>query len=67
MAKLMARAGKGLNYQAFGGKNIKVGGSDDESGSESEEDKEEERPFEPLCVWKSPAEGGECKGLPPKL
>ena len=64
MAKLMARAGKGL---AFKSTNIKVDRGSDESGSESEDEKEEERPFEPLLVWKSPADGGDAKGLPPKL
>ena len=62
MAKLMARAGKGLAY--------KLPQRDDGDGTESctedeeEEDKEPERPFEPLCVWKSPHLGGEAKGLP---
>jgi hypothetical protein len=65
MAKLMARAGKGLSYKSM---NTKVDRGSDESGSESEEEeKEPERPFEPLMVWQSPAEGGEAKGLPPKL
>ena len=68
MSKLMARAGKGLNYLAPGGRLKTEGdcsGTSDES--ESEEEKEPERPFEPLCVWKSPHEGGEAKGLPPRL
>jgi hypothetical protein len=65
MAKLMARAGKGLSYQSSGNANRDRG--DDESGSESEEEKEEDRPFEPLMLWKSPSEGGEAKGLPPRL
>ena len=67
MSKLMARAGKGLSFQLPGGnrKDLDVDGS---SGSESEEEgSAEERPFEPLCLWKSPHEGGEAKGLPPKL
>lgn len=66
MAKLMARAGKGLSFKCVN--KVSSGGSDDDSGSESEaEEKEQERPFEPLLVWKSPAEGGEAKGLPPRL
>lgn len=34
---------------------------------DSEEEKEPERSFEPLMVWKSPFQGGEAKGLPPRL
>ncbi len=69
MAKLMARAGKGLMYKLpeqpkrDGGE---CSGTSDESDSE-EEEKEPERPFEPLCVWRSPFDGGEAKGLPPRL
>ena len=67
MAKLFARAGKGLNYQAPQRKTEgDCSGTSDESESE-EEEKEPERPFEPLMVWKSPHEGGEAKGLPPRL
>ena len=40
-------------------------GKSDES--EIEEEKEPERPFEPLMVWQSPHQGGEAKGLPPRL
>eukprot|EP00804_Cyclotella_cryptica_P015278 CCRYP_005385-RA/>CCRYP_005385-RA protein AED:0.10 eAED:0.10 QI:181/1/1/1/1/0.87/8/1266/827 len=65
MAKLMARAGKGLSYQSSA--NIKRDGGVDDSESESDEEKEEDKPFEPLMVWKSPSEGGEAKGLPPRL
>ena len=64
MAKLMARAGKGLSYQAAPKRER---GEDSDSGSESEGEKEEEKPFEPLMVWKSPREGGEARGLPPRL
>jgi len=68
MAKLMARAGKGLSYQLPGGnRRENAGDADGSSGSESEEEAEEERPLEPLMVWKSPHEGGLAKGLPPKL
>lgn len=65
MAKLMARAGKGLSYRSVNVRPEEDG--EDESGSESEEEKEPERPFEPLLVWKSPHEGGDPRGLPPKL
>ncbi|KAL7498005.1 hypothetical protein ACHAWT_008513 [Skeletonema menzelii] len=69
MAKLMARAGKGLFYklpQQQSNKDGECSGTSDESDSE-EEEKEPERPFEPLCVWRSPHDGGEAKGLPPRL
>ena len=67
MAKLMARAGKGLFYKLPQHQRSKEeGGTSDESDSD-EEEKEPERPFEPLCVWKSPHDGGEAKGLPPRL
>ena len=68
MAKLMARAGKGLTFQLPQKKNRDgdCSGTSDESDSE-EEEKEPERPFEPLCLWKSPHDGGEAKGLPPRL
>lgn len=65
MAKLMARAGKGLNYKAPQLANQDSDNSDDEDGSDQEEEKEDERPFEPLMVWKSPHNGGELKGLDP--
>ena len=68
MAKLLARAGKGLSYQLPGGNRGRVEEGDESNDSEEEEDEQEEdRPFEPLMVWKSPQEGGEAKGLPPRL
>ena len=67
MAKLMARAGKPLSFLPPKRKvDGDCSGTSDESDSE-EESKEPERPFEPLMVWKSPAEGGEAKGLPPRM
>lgn len=68
MAKLMARAGKGLLFKLPDKQSIRDGdhsGTSDESDSENE--KEEDRPFEPLMLWKSPHDGGEAKGLPPRL
>ncbi len=68
MSKLFARAGKGLTYKMpdRGEKTDgECGGSSDDE--EEEEEKEEDRPFEPLMVWRSPHNGGEPKGLPPKL
>lgn len=68
MAKLLARAGKGLNFQLPGKKRDgDCSGTDGESDSEDEAAKEPDKPYEPLLVWKSPHEGGEAKGLPPKL
>ena len=68
MAKLLARAGKGLSYTlpCGVGKGGECSGTSDESDSD-EGEKEEDRPFEPLLLWKSPYQGGEAKGLPPKL
>ena len=69
MAKLLARAGKGLSYTLPNGgvgKGGECSGTSDESDSD-EGGKEEDRPFEPLLLWKSPYQGGEAKGLPPKL
>ncbi len=66
MAKLMARAGKGLSYRLPQRMNVMDDyGSD--SGSEEEEEKEDDRPFEPLMVWESPHNGGERLGLPNQL
>ena len=65
-AQLLARAGKGLSYRPpqRDGDGSGTGSSDSES---DEGEKEPERPFEPLCVWTSPHQGGEPKGLPPRL
>lgn len=64
MSKLMARAGKGLTYRLPQRNSGDCDG--DDSDSDQEDDvKEDEKPFEPLCVWVSPHEGGEAKGLPP--
>jgi hypothetical protein len=69
MAKLLARAGKGLNYKLPLMKNKSdQDGTESESGSDDEEDaKEPDAPFEPLCLWTSPHEGGEAKGLPSQM
>ena len=68
MAKLMARAGKGLAYRSPN--QARDNDGTDSEGEESDEDdeKENERPFEPLMVWRSPHnEGGEQVGLPSRL
>jgi len=67
MSKLMARAGKGLMFKLPGGPKPDGDCSGTSDESDSEEEKEPERPFEPLMVWKSPHQGGEAKGLPPRL
>jgi hypothetical protein len=58
MAKLMARAGKGLTFQLPRQKKRGGDGTDDSSGDEDEDDtpKWEEHKWEPLCVWSSPFE-----------
>jgi len=74
MAKIMARAGKGLDYKGFGiGPNKNRDEGDTESGgssrSDSDDEKDDEdRPFEPLLLWTSPHQGGgEPRGLPPRV
>ncbi len=66
MARLLARAGKGLSYRS-----PLTSSNDNDDNSDSEEDEDSQQPdeptFEPLCVWTSPHQGGECKGLPPKM
>lgn len=54
LAKLLARAGKGLAYKL---PQQRAGDATDEasqSDSESDQDKEPDRPFQPLRVWRSP-------------
>lgn len=73
MSKLLARAGKGLNYKTPG----RAKGGDDDDGSDGSADEEEEeedslmaqleRNYKPLMVWQSPHNGGEAKGLPKVL
>jgi hypothetical protein len=65
MAKLLARAGRGLTFQLPVAKTTDGNDTGDESDSE-EENKEPDRPFEPLCVWTSPHQGAEAKGLMPR-
>jgi hypothetical protein len=72
MTKLMARAGRGLDFKLAARKPQKEDGEEtsDESDSDEQEDK---KPFEPLQLWSSPHDqqdgggGGEPKGLPPTL
>jgi SNF2 family DNA or RNA helicase len=68
MTKLMARAGRGLDFKLPARKIEKEEGEDTSDESESDE-KEDEKPFEPLQLWSSPhlEAGGEPKGLPPTL
>jgi hypothetical protein len=64
MAKLMARAGRGLHFSLQKKKDTDENA---DSTGESSEDEEEDRPFEPLMLWKSPHQGGEAKGLPSQM
>jgi hypothetical protein len=64
MARLLARAGRGLTYK-LPEKRVSTGDTSEESDSEDDETGPD-KPFEPLQVWKSPHEGGEAKGLPPR-
>ena len=73
MSKLLARAGKGLNYKTPG--RAKSGDGDDGSDASCADEEEEEdslmaqleRNYKPLMVWQSPHNGGEAKGLPKAL
>ncbi len=68
MSKLIACAGRGLQYKLPEKRKARDGNDSDES--DSDEEKVEEKPFDPLCVWRSPwdEEGnGEAKGLPPQV
>ena len=68
MAKLMARAGKGLHFASSKSSMDEQNKDGTDGSGESDEDEEEEdRPFEPLMVWKSPHQGGEAKGLPSRM
>ena len=66
MNKLLARAGKGLSFKLpeRESKTSEEGDDSDSGDSDGENEKEDERPFEPLIVWQSPHNGGELKGLP---
>jgi len=66
MAKLMARAGRGLTFKLPQMSTTHgTDGSSDESDDENL--KEDEKPFEPLLVWNSPHQGGETKGLASRI
>jgi hypothetical protein len=65
MARLRERAGRGLTFKTKS-RLPEKDGTASSSGEESEEEKED-RPFEPLMVWRSPHQGGECKGLPSRM
>lgn len=64
MSKLFARAGRGLAYKLpNASRGVDNCGSDDDD--EEEDEIVKEMPFEPLCLWQSPNDGGIAKGLPP--
>jgi hypothetical protein len=67
MQKLLARAGKGLAFRLPAARVDGDTEDDDSHEDETDEEPAPERPFEPLRVWQSPHEGGELKGLPPRL
>lgn len=66
--RLMARSGKPLMYKATS-REKKVNSDGETEESDSEDEKEEDRPFEPLKLWTSPhqEEGVEPIGLPPQM
>jgi SNF2 family DNA or RNA helicase len=63
MNNLMARAGKGLDFKSP----FRKDGDVAENDEENEDEKESDRPFEPLMLWKSPHQGGPAKGLPSRM
>jgi hypothetical protein len=77
MAKLMARAGRGLTFKLpnLASKSEHTDDETDDSDNSDDEEKEPDRPFEPLCVWTSPHPSAESngqapaepKGLPPAV
>jgi hypothetical protein len=69
MAKLMARAGRGLTFKLPKNSSTHSGTDSctDDSDDDNDEEKENEKPFEPLLVWSSPHQGGEPKGLSPRM
>lgn len=68
MAKLLARAGKGLTFKLPQRNSVENAEETTDSENENDDDNaEEERPFEPLMLWQSPHNGGEAVGLPPRM
>ena len=68
MNKILARSGKGLSFMLPSRTKKGDGDTDDSEDSDDEDEtKEPDRPFTPLEVWTSPHQGGEARGLPPKL
>lgn len=66
MAKLLARAGKGLTFKLPNATTRDL--TDDSSeGSDDQKENDNEQPVEPLLLWHSPHQGGEPKGLPPQM
>lgn len=63
MAKLMARAGRGLLFRT----STKDDDNKDRSDDEDEQEPKKEPTWEPLCVWQSPHEGGPFNGLPDRV
>jgi hypothetical protein len=64
MQRLLSRAGKGLHFLGKRRKSMGDGEDNTDESSDEDENKEEDRPFEPLMLWNSPFQGGEAKGLP---
>jgi len=63
MSNLLARAGKGLAFKRM----VVEEGAESDCEKEEEEEVEKEQPFEPLCVWTSPYNGGDLVGLPKRM
>jgi hypothetical protein len=68
MAKLLARAGKGLHYKLPTATKKEDGSTESESEDDDDDPKGPEAPYEPLCLWTSPHDGNaEAKGLKPQM
>lgn len=73
MARLLARAGKGLQYKAPHQQRREEDDSDRSDDDEEQEKQQPDRPYDPLIVWKSPhttttSEDNSTppRGLPPR-
>jgi len=71
MSKLLARAGKGLSFKLPNTTQNAAHDYTDASSDESDDDKENSNKepvhVEPLLLWRSPHQGGEACGLPPRM
>jgi hypothetical protein len=65
MKRIQERSGKGIHFQSQPLPKYDEDGNT--CGETSEEEEEDDKPFEPLRVWTSPHNGGEPLGLPTRM